>query len=108
MLGVIDVLLPGERDTLRGPVEELVAELRRMEVLSDAADPEAVSGIAIELDDESVEVTDTNVEDIVNLTISATGSASVDGEALPIGDLLLEEADVEPAELSEEAGEPES
>ena len=49
-LGVIDVLLPGERETLRGPLTDLVSELRRIEVLSDSADLAAVGGIDIELD----------------------------------------------------------
>ena len=105
-LGVIDVLLPGERETLRGPLTDLVSELRRIEVLSDNADLAAVGGIDIELEDEQVAVDETNVDDIVNLAISGRASASVDGEALPIGDLLLDN-DADPAELTTEAGEPE-
>ncbi len=105
-LGVIDVLLPGERETLRGPLTDLVSELRRIEVLSDTADLAAVGGIDIELADEQVAVVETNVEDIVNLAISGRASASVDGEALPIGDLLLDN-DANPSDLTQEAGEPE-
>ncbi|MGH9272569.1 MAG: hypothetical protein ACRDZ2_15000 [Ilumatobacteraceae bacterium] len=105
-LGVIDVLLPGERETLRGPLIDLVSELRRIEVLSDDADLAAVGGINIELEDEQVAVDETNVDDIVNLQISARATASVDGEALPIGDLLLAN-DAEPSDLTTEAGEPE-
>ena len=47
-----------------------------------------VAGIDIEIRDGSVEVEETNVDDIVNLTISATATGTVDGEALPIGDLV--------------------
>ncbi|MGH9270588.1 MAG: hypothetical protein ACRDZ2_04880, partial [Ilumatobacteraceae bacterium] len=104
-LGVVDVLLPGERETLRGPLTDLVAELRRIEVLSEDADLAAIGGIDIQLEDESIDVDETNVEDIANLRISGRATASVDGEALPIGDLLLDN-DADPAELDTEAGEP--
>jgi hypothetical protein len=99
VLGMIDILLPGERETLRDPATELTEELRRLEVLSDEADLGAVSGVDVVLDDESVRATPTNVDDIVNLEISATGSATVDGEQLPIGDLILDTADVDVSEL---------
>ncbi len=105
-LGVIDVLLPGERETLRGPLTDLVSELRRIEVLSDNADLAAVGGIDIELEDEQVTVDETNVDDIVNLQISGRASASVDGEELPIGDLVLDN-DADPADLTTESGAPE-
>lgn len=105
-LGVIDVLLPGETETLRGPLTDLVSELRRIEVLSDNADLAAVGGIDIELEDEQVTVDETNVDDIVNLRISGRASASVDGEELPIGDLALDN-DADPADLTTESGEPE-
>ncbi|CAN5721425.1 hypothetical protein BH18ACT2_BH18ACT2_17670 [soil metagenome] len=104
-LGVVDVLLPGERETLRGPLTDLVAELRRIEVLSEDADLASIGGIDIQLDDESIRVDETNVDDIANLRISGRATASVDGEALPVGDLLLDN-DADPAELDTEAGEP--
>jgi hypothetical protein len=105
-LGVIDVLLPGERDTLRGPLTDLVSELRRIEVLSEDADLASIGGVDIRLEDESVQVEQTNVDDIVNLRITGRGSASVDGEELPIGDLLLDN-EADPSELTTEASEPE-
>ena len=99
VLGVVDLLLPGERETLRGPLTDLVEELSRTEVLSDDATLEGVSGVEVQIDDGSVDVEATNVEDIVNLTISATATATVDGQALPIGDLVLDLAEGEPSEL---------
>lgn len=103
VLGVVDLLLPGERDTLREPMTQLVDELRRLEVLSDDADLGGIAGIDIELDDERVEVAQTNVDDIVNLRISASGRGSIDGEELPIGDLVLDNVDADPDELSTSA-----
>ena len=105
-LGVIDVLLPGERETLRGPLTDLVAELRRIEVLRDDADLGAIGGLDVQIEDEAVQVDDTNVDDIADLTLTGRASASVDGEALPIGDLLTDN-DADPSELTTEASEPE-
>ena len=99
VLGVVDLLLPGERETMREPLVELVDELSRIEVLSDDATLEKVSGVEVQIEDGSVDVEATNIEDIVNLRISATATATVDGEALPIGDLVLDIAEGEPSEL---------
>ena len=38
LLGMVDVLLPGEREALRGPLSDIVDELQRLEVLSEDAD----------------------------------------------------------------------
>ena len=99
VLGMIDVLLPGERETLREPVTDLTAELQRLEVLSDEADLSAVSGVDIVLETEAARADATNVDDIVNVDITASGSGRVDGEELPIGDLILDNVDTDLSEL---------
>jgi hypothetical protein len=103
VLGAIDVLLPGERETLREPVTDLIDELTRLEVLSSTADPSSVAGVDIVFEDERVEVATTNVDDIANLDIFATASATVDGEQLPIGDLVLDNIAASPSDLDTEA-----
>jgi hypothetical protein len=103
VLGIIDVLLPGERETLRDPVTDLTDELRRLEVLSDEADLSAVSGVDLVLENESARPDATNVDDIVNLDITAGGTATVDGEALPLGDLVLDNVETDLSELDSEA-----
>ncbi len=103
VLGAIDVLLPGERETLREPMTDLVDELTRLEVLSSTADPSSVRGVDIVFEDERVEVAETNVDDIANLEIFATASATVDGEQLPIGDLVLDNIEASPSDLDTEA-----
>jgi hypothetical protein len=90
VLGMMDVLLPGERETLKDPLVNLTDELSRIEVLSPDASLANVSGVDIELEGERVEVEETNVPDIVNLEISARGSGTIDGEQLPIGDLVAD------------------
>ena len=102
VLGMIDVLLPGERETLRDPVTDLTAELQRLEVLSDEADLSAVSGVDIVLENEQARADATNVDDIVNVDITASGTGSVDGEELPIGDLILDNVDTDLSDLDTE------
>ena len=68
-------------------------------MLSDDATLEDLAGVDVQIEDGSVDVEATNVEDIVNLRISAMATATVDGEALPIGDLVLDVAEGEPSEL---------
>jgi hypothetical protein len=88
VLGIMDVLLPGERETLKDPLVDLTDELSRVEVLSADASLAHVAGVDIELHDEQVKVERTNVDDIVNLELSARGSGTIDGEQLPLGDLV--------------------
>ena len=90
VLGVIDVLLPGEREALRGPLSELVDELRRLEVL--ARTPTLGDRRRrLRVEDVSVDVEATNVDDIANLTIEATVTGPIDGEELPVGDWIRDE-----------------
>ena len=89
VLGVIDVLVPGERDSLGQPFVELVSELQRLDVLA-PTDLSQISGIDIELSGETVQVRPTNVPDIVNVDMRADVVVSIDGAELPIGDLITD------------------
>ncbi len=51
-----------------------------------------VGGVDLAFDDVAVDTTETNVDDISNIHVTATGTASIDGDAVPIGDLLIDEA----------------
>ena len=101
VLGLLDVLLPGERELFRQPAIDFVAELSRLEVLSPAADLAKIDGIDLSVTGGSVQVRNTNVADITNIELSGELTATVDGEALPIGDLLRDVADDVEADLSE-------
>jgi hypothetical protein len=85
VLGLVEVLLPGERDTFRQPMQDLVSELTRLEVLSDKADLSKIGGVDISITDRHVEVEETNADDITNVSITAKAAATVKGEELPIG-----------------------
>ena len=92
VLGVIDLLLPGERDTFRDPLVDLVGHLSRLEVLAPDADLSKIGGLDVQFSDVTVRAEPTNVDDITNIFLSGSASVSVDGEAVPIGDLLIDEA----------------
>ncbi len=102
VLGMIDVLSPGERDVFRDPMIDLVSELTRLEVLSPEADLANIEGVDIELEFESVTVRSTNVADIVNVDMRSEATSTVDGQAFPIGELITDNLD--PADVTEIRG----
>jgi hypothetical protein len=91
-LGVIDLLLPGERDTFRQPMIDLFEHLRRLDVLSDEASLDKIGGIDIEVTVDEVRAEPTNVADITNVFMSGSSSITVNGDEVPLGDLLIDEA----------------
>jgi hypothetical protein len=90
VLGVMDSLLPGERDIMRDRAQRLVGNLRELGVLSEDADLGDVSGVEITLSDMQYDPVETNVDDITDVLVSGSIDASVDGEQLPIGDLIID------------------
>lgn len=91
-LGVVDLLLPGERETMRQPLIDLVDNLKRLEIVDSTARLDKVGGLDVVFADVQVDPKPTNVDDISNIRIRATATASIDGDAVPIGDLLIDEA----------------
>src|SRR5690606_22237287 len=90
VLGVMDSLLPGERDIMRDRAQRLVDNLQELGVLSDSADLGHVDGVEIELSDMEYETVETNVDDVADVLVSGRIEASVNGEELPIGDLVID------------------
>jgi hypothetical protein len=103
MLGMVDLLLPGERDVFREPLIDVVSELSRLDIASAEASLADLSGLDIDMVDEAVTVESTNVADISNITMSASILASLDGDQLPIGDLITDLAgeDFDPSTLDQ-------
>jgi hypothetical protein len=91
-LGVVDLLLPGERDMMRQPLIDIVDNLKRLDIVDSTASLDKVGGLDIVFDDVQVEPTATNVDDVSDIRITATGTASVNGDSVPIGNLLIDEA----------------
>ncbi|MEY2554787.1 MAG: hypothetical protein QOC57_2647 [Ilumatobacteraceae bacterium] len=92
VLGVVDLLLPGERDTMRQPLIDFVDHLKRLGVADTTTDLQKVGGFDLSFDGVQVEPTATNVDDVTDIRITATGTASLDGQKVPIGPLLIDEA----------------
>jgi hypothetical protein len=90
VLGMIDVLLPGERTSLGEPFVEMISELQRLEVLASDLDLSGLTGLDVQLSNQTVEVVPTGADDIVMLQLDADVVAVVDGEALPIGELITD------------------
>ncbi len=93
VLGVIDVLVPGERDLFRQPAIDFVSELTRLEVLSPEADLAQLAGFDIVLADELVTVEGTNVDDIVKVRMQAEAEVTIDGDLVPVGSLVTDNMD---------------
>lgn len=103
VLGMLDLLAPNERETLADPFLEGWSELQRLEVLDDASGLDDLSGLDIQIDPETVDVVvePTSANDIVLLYSSFDGVASLNGEALPVGDLIRERFGVTDEDLAE-------
>jgi hypothetical protein len=91
VLGVIDLLLPGERETMREPMIEMFDNLRRIGVLADEASLSGIGGLELEFTDIQVVAEPTNVDDITNVRVSGSVTASIDGAKVPIGDLIIDD-----------------
>ncbi len=84
LVGLADVLLPGERRALADPLLEIVEELRRLEVLAADFDASAVGGFDLVV--EGLELTTDQVaDDLANVYASGTIVATIDGSQVPVG-----------------------
>jgi hypothetical protein len=92
ILGVVDLLLPGERETFRQPLIDMIDNLKRIKVLDDTADPKKVPGLDIVIKDVTVQAETPAADDIDTIRITGNNESSINGEKLPIGDLLIQEA----------------
>jgi hypothetical protein len=76
----------------RQPLIDLVDNLKRLEIADDTASLSKVAWLDLTFDDVQVEPTETNVDDITDIRVTATSHATLNGDAVPIGDLLIDEA----------------
>src|SRR4051812_8518105 len=56
-LGVVDLLLPGERDTMRQPLIDFLNHLKRLKIVDESANLDKVGGIDLSFEDVQVETT---------------------------------------------------
>lgn len=93
VLGMLAALDPGERDALQGPVEDLVGELERLEVLDDSFELSGVAGIDYEFTDVTYRVEDVRGDLARVYFTGGTVSYAVDGEQIPIGAFVRDTVD---------------
>lgn len=91
VLGAIDLLLPGERETMREPMIEMFDHMRRLGVLADDASLSGIGGFELEFTDVQVVSEPTNVADIANVRMSGSVTTSIDGAQVPLGDLIIDD-----------------
>ncbi|HEY4332575.1 MAG TPA: hypothetical protein VGM78_08400 [Ilumatobacteraceae bacterium] len=89
VLGAVDLLLPGERETFRQPMIDLVKELTRLQVTDSSASLDKIGGVDITINDPEVNVDQTNVSDITDVDITGRATVIVDGKEVPVGDFIV-------------------
>jgi hypothetical protein len=105
VIGTLETLRPAERDALRGPLEDAVGELERLELLADV-DLDSLQGVDVEIEGYQLLTTELT-PDIVAVTVSGgTVSGASTPTELPIGDtmraILEEDLEVELPEGTEQ------
>ena len=90
VLGLVDLMLPGERESLGEPMIDTVAELQRLEILSSDLDLGSLDGFDIMIEQHTTEVEQLGVDDIVMLHMSADATVTVDGDAIPMGAVITD------------------
>lgn len=108
VLGLLAALEPGERDSLRKPVEALFAELERLEVVDSSFQLTGIDGIDLSFEDVTYR-SEAVRDDLVRVYFTGgTVTSSIDGGALPVGDFVSDTLDrfgVDITELDESATE---
>jgi hypothetical protein len=103
LLGVIDAVLPSEREAIGEPLLDMIEEAKRIELLSPDADPKQISGFGIDYDltyGEPQQLAD----DLMVVPVDGTNNSVADLDELPIGALLTDNG-VDPSGQTEGPGE---
>jgi len=104
VLGMLASLDPGERDTLREPLEDLFEELERLEVVGGSFELTGIDGLDVEFDGVTFR-TEPVVDGLARVYVTGESATyAVDGSELPIGDFLADALDrfgVDPGALQE-------
>lgn len=90
LLGVIDLMLPGERETFRQPAIDLVSEFSRLGVVDQSMTLADIDGFDFIVAVDVVSAQPTNADDIANIVVVADVTTIIDGSELPIGDLITD------------------
>jgi hypothetical protein len=101
VLGLLAALDPGERDALKGPVEDMFEELQRLEVLDDSFSLTGVEGLDLEFDDVTFRSQPVR-DDLVRVYFTGgTVRGAVDSSEIPVGDFVEDTMERFGADLGE-------
>ena len=86
---VTEALVPGERDALADPIDDLLAELGRIGILTTGIDTSTIPGLDLEIIDLSMLPTSI-ADDLATVRVTGTLRATFFGRELPFGQALIE------------------
>ena len=98
VIGVLQSLEPGERDSLRGPIEDIADELKRLGVLAEGFDLQGISGIGLDFTDVALSSQELDTGIAAVSIDGGTANAAVIPEDLPLGpffDSFFEEQEMD-------------
>jgi hypothetical protein len=88
VLGVLGTLVPGERDAIRKPAQDLVTELIRLKVLGTKASLSKIGGVNFEFKNVTLKSTPLDADHAFVETTGGTVTVSLDPRAAPLGSLV--------------------
>lgn len=93
VLGLLAAIDPGERDAMRGPVEDLFAELERLEVLDESFELTGIAGVDLEFNDVTFR-TEAIRDGLARVYLTGgTVTGSFNSDELPIGSFVEDTLD---------------
>jgi hypothetical protein len=88
MVGVLDALPPGERESIKEPLLELASELKRLGVLSDTLELSNVSGLDFTIANLTLKTDDVRSDLAVVEITRGSITSTVDMSKVPFGSLI--------------------
>jgi len=92
VLGALEAIPPSERDSIKGGLNDIFAQAKRLQLLSDDADLNKLAGIDIEFQD--VKLASKSLrDDLASVSfVSGTAKTSADPKKLPLGSFVRDVA----------------
>ena len=88
VLGAMEALPPGERDSLKGSVSDLSGQLERLEILSSDFDLSGLKGIVLDISDAKFSSQKLSDDVAMVSVVGGRARSSVDPAKLPLGDFV--------------------
>lgn len=88
LVGVLDALPPGERESIKEPMLDLISQLKRLGVLSSTLEPGDVPGVSFKIDGLTLETEDVRSDLAVVKITGGTLTSTFDLAKLPLGALI--------------------